>query len=258
MSVTDAEIQSLVDEGHSEGVIEPEEREMIAGVLRLGDRTVRSIMTPRPDIVWLDPDRSQLENMTMIGVSGHSRFPVARGGLDGLLGVAQTKDLLVDAGLGSPVDLLAAMHPPLVVPESLPVLRLLEALRAGPVRMAFVADEYGVVQGLVTAADLLESIAGDVALSPDEAIDEPVRRADGSWLIDGMTPIDELETLIGARDLERDGSETVAGLVIGLLKRMPATGDRAELGLLQFEVIDMDGRRIDKVMVRKVPMEDDG
>jgi putative hemolysin len=257
--VTEEEIHHLIEEGHSVGLIETEEREMIAGVLRLGDRTVRAIMTPRPEIVWLDPDRPLTENLTLIAESNHARCPVARGGLDGLLGVVQTKELLARTAPGGTLDLDGAMRAPLVVPESLPVLRLLETLRAEPVRMAFVADEYGVVLGLVTAADLLEAIAGDVALSPDEAIDKPVQRPDGSWLIDGMTPIDELEAMIGVRNLSDGGAETVAGLVINLLERMPTTGDRVERGLLKFEVVDMDGRRIDKVIVRKeIVEEDDG
>jgi putative hemolysin len=257
-TITDAEIQSLVDEGHSEGVIEPEEREMIAGVLRLGDRTVRSIMTPRPEIVWLDPERSAEDNLDRIRDSRHSRFPVARGGVDNVLGVVQTKDLLCAFGRGtSGFDLEAAMHPALIVPETLPVLRLLETLRAAPVRMALVGDEYGVVQGMVTAADLLEAIAGDVALSPDEAIDRPVQRDDGSWLIDGMTPIDELGGIVGVRVPAEDGVDTAAGLVIRALERIPSAGDKAERGGLHFEVVDMDGLRVDKLLVRKiVPPED--
>jgi putative hemolysin len=257
-SVTDAEIVSLVEEGRSAGVIEPEEREMIAGVLRLGDRTVRSIMTPRPEIVWLDPSRNAEENLALIRESRHSRFPVARGGVDHPLGVVQTKDLLIAARKGDGAfDLEAVMHPPLVVPETLPVLRLLETLRAAPVRMALVGDEYGVVQGMVTAADLLEAIAGDVALSPDEAIDVPVRRADGSWLIDGMTPIDELGDILGVRAIEEEGVDTAAGLVIRLLERIPSPGEVAQRGELEFEVVDMDGLRIDKLYVRKLTPPDE-
>lgn len=262
--VTDAEIQSLVDEGHSEGVIEPEEREMIAGVLRLGDRNVRSIMTPRREIVWLDPDRSAEEILARIRDSKHSRFPVARGGIDDILGVVQAKELLRFTEQGTfDLDLVGAMHPPLVVPETLPVLRLLETLRAAPVRVALVGDEYGVIQGMVTAADLLEAIAGDVALSPDEAIDTPVLRADGSWLIDGMTPVDELGDILGVRAIVEEGVDTAAGLVIRALERIPTAGDKAERGGLAFEVVDMDGLRVDKLLVRKIvppeeQIEDDG
>lgn len=248
--VTEEEIHSLIDEGHSAGLIETEERQMITGVLRLGDRTVRAIMTPRPDIVWLDPSRPAEENMARIRDSGHSRFPLAETSVDHVVGVVQAKHLLTRTdGLA---DMRAAMHPPVVVPETLSVLRLLDAMRETPVRMVFVADEYGVIQGIVTAADLLESIAGDGALSADEAITPPVLRNDGSWLIDGMTPIDEFERLVSVPGLSDEGSfDTVAGLVIHLTEKIPEAGDTAERYPLKFEIVDVDGRRIDKVIVKK-------
>jgi putative hemolysin len=248
--VTEEEIHSLIDEGHTAGLIEPEERQMIAGVMRLGDRTVRAIMTPRPDMVWLDPRRSIEDNLATMRESGHSRFPLAEGSVDQVMGVVQTKELLTLKG--EDIDLRRAMHLPIVVPESLSVLRLLDAMRGNPVRMVFVADEYGVIQGLVTAADLLESIAGDGALSQDEAIAPAVQREDGSWLVDGMMPIDEFERLVGAPGLsERGAFETVAGLIIHVTQKLPAAGDTAEYGPLTFEIVDLDGRRIDKVIVRR-------
>lgn len=248
--VTEEEIHSLIDEGHEAGLIEPEEREMIAGVLRLGDRTVRAIMTPRPDIAWLDLNRSDEENLEVIRASGHSRFPVAEGDVDRILGVVQAKQLLTQTGSG--LNLRAVMHAPAIVPDTLSVLRLLEAMRERPVRVALIADEYGAIQGLVTAADLLEAIAGDSALSPDEAINAPVRRDDGSWLIDGMMPIDEFERLVEVLGLaEQSTFETVAGFVISLTGRVPSAGDKAEYGPLSFEVVDLDGRRIDKLIVRR-------
>lgn len=250
IDVTEEEIHSLIDEGHTAGLIKTEERQMIAGVMRLGDRTVRAIMTPRPDIVWLDPTRPAEENMARIRDSGHSRFPLAETSVDHVVGVVQAKHLLTRAnGLS---DMRAAMHPPVVVPETLSVLRLLDAMRDTPVRMVFVADEYGVIQGIVTAADLLESIAGDGALSADEAITPPVRRDDGSWLVDGMTPIDEFERLVSVPSLSDEGSfDTVAGLVIHLTEKIPEAGDTAERYPLRFEIVDVDGRRIDKVIVKK-------
>lgn len=250
--VTEEEIHSLIEEGHSAGLIEPEERKMIAGVMRLGDRTVRAIMTPRPDIVWLDPGRGIEQNLATIRDSGHSRFPVAEGSVDQVIGVVQTKELLTLKG--QEFDLRNAMHAPIVVPESLSVLRLLDSMRGNPVRMVFVSDEYGVIQGLVTAADLLEAIAGDGALSADEANLEPVQREDGSWLVDGMMPIDEFERLMGVTGLAEGGQfETVAGLVISLTQRLPVLGDKAERWPLAFEIVDLDGRRIDKVIARRMP-----
>lgn len=248
--VTEEEIHSMIDEGHDAGVIEPEEREMIAGVLRLGDRTVRAIMTPRPDIAWLDPNRTDDENLAIIRDSGHSRFPVAEGDVDHIIGVVQAKHLLTQTAGG--LNIRAVMQTPTIVPDRLSVLRLLEAMRDRPVRVALLADEYGAIQGLVTAADLLEAIAGDTALSPDEAIEAPVRRDDGSWLIDGMMPIDEFEHLIEVLGLAEQGDfDTVAGFVISLTGRVPAAGDTAEYGPLKFEVVDLDGRRIDKLIVRR-------
>ncbi len=253
--VTEEEIHSLLEEGHAAGLIEPEERHMITGVMRLGDRTVRAVMTPRPDIVWLDPQRSIEDNLTRIRESGHSRFPVAEGGVDNVVGVVQTKDLLTLFGEG--IDLRGAMHRPIIVPENLSVLRLLDSMRGNPVRMVFVADEYGSVQGLVTAADLLEAIAGNGALSADEALAAPVQRADGSWLVDGMMPIDEFERLMRAPGLAEIGQfETVAGLVIHLMQKIPSIGEKVEHWPLSFEVIDLDGRRIDKVIVRRSDDDD--
>jgi putative hemolysin len=252
-NVTEEEIHAVIDEGHSAGLIEPEEREMITGVLRLGDRSVRAVMTPRPDIVWLDPLKSDEENLAIIRESGHSRFPVAEGGIDSVVGIAQSKDLLVRCGLGQELGLRDVIHAPIVVPESMSVLRLLETMRESPVRMLLIADEYGAIHGLVTAADVLEAIVGDVALSAEDAIVPPVRRDDGSWLIDGMMPIDEFERLMSVPALGEDGSfETVAGLVIHLLQRMPAAGERIQRKPLEFEIVDLDGRRIDKVLVRRL------
>ncbi len=249
--VTEEEIHSLIEEGQTAGLIEAEEREMITGIMRLGDRTVRAIMTPRLEIVWLDPGKPRDETLKLIAESGHSRFPVAEGGIDNLVGVTQAKDLLVASAHGT-WDISGAAHPPVIVPESMSVLRLLETMRENPVRMLFVADEYGVIQGLITAADVLESIAGDTALSSDDAIDPPVQRADGSWLVDGMTPIDEFEHLFSLRDLDEEGDfDTVAGFVIHLMQRLPNVGDTTNFGTLEFEIVDLDGRRIDKLIVRR-------
>lgn len=257
--VTEEELQSLIAEGEKAGVIEEEEREMIEGVMRLGDRSVKTIMTPRTEMVWLDPSMPREEIIKEIAESGHSRFPVAHGDADRIVGVVQTKELFAHLATSGSVDLQAVMHPAPFVPETMPVLRLLESMRGNAVRMVIVSDEYGSVLGLVTAADLLESIAGDDALAADEGLSPPVKREDGSWLVDGMTPVDEFEQLVGVRGLDGDeGYSTVAGLVMHLLRALPKEGDKIGHGLLQFEVIDMDGRRIDKVLVRKAePIDDD-
>jgi putative hemolysin len=257
--VTEEELQSLIVEGERAGLIEEEERDMIQSVMRLGDRSVKAIMTPRTEMVWLDIDAPREEVLKEISDSGHSRFPVAPGDADEIVGVVQTKELFAHLARTGTIDLKAVMHPPQFVPETMPVLKMLEAMRGNPVRMVIVSDEYGAVLGLVTAADLLESIAGDDALSLDEGVAPPVLRDDGSWLIDGMTPVDEFEQLVGVRGLDEDeGYSTVAGLVMHLLRTVPREGDKTAREPLTFEVIDMDGRRIDKVLVRKIePIDDD-
>jgi putative hemolysin len=257
--VTEEELQSLIVEGAEAGVIEEEEREMIQGVMRLGDRSVKAIMTPRTDMVWLDTSQSKDDVLKEIKDSGHSRFPVAEGDPDQVVGVVQTKELLVHLGKTGTIDLKAVMHKPIFVPDTMPVLKMLEAMRGNPVRMVFVSDEYGGILGMVTAADLLESIAGDAALSENEAVAAPIQREDGSWLVDGMTPVDEFQQIVGVKGLdEEEGYSTVAGLVMHLLRAVPSEGDKTENDQLAFEVIDMDGRRVDKVLVRKLePVETD-
>jgi putative hemolysin len=256
--VTEEELQSLIEEGEKAGVIEEEEREMIEGVMRLGDRSVKAIMTPRTEMVWLDPGMPREDILKEIRDSGHSRFPVGAGDADEIIGVVQTKELLSHLAVTGNIDLRAVMHPPIFVPETMPVLRLLESMRGNPVRMVMVSDEYGAVLGMVTAADLLESIAGDAALSEDEGLTPPVQRDDGSWLVDGMTPVDEFEQLVGVRGLDdEEGYSTVAGLVMHLLRTVPNVGDKTERPPLAFEVLDMDGRRIDKILVRKLQPADD-
>jgi putative hemolysin len=257
--VTEEELQSLIVEGEKAGVIEEEEREMIQGVMRLGDRSVKAIMTPRTEMVWLDPSTPREDILKEIADSGHSRFPVGAGDADQIIGVVQTKELLAHLAKTGNIDLKAVMHPPAFVPETMPVLKLLDSMRGNPVRMMMVSDEYGAVLGIVTAADLLESIAGDSALGEGEALSPPVQRDDGSWLVDGMTPIDEFEQLVGVRGLDEDeGYSTVAGLVMHLMRAVPNEGDKTERPPLAFEVMDMDGRRVDKVLVRKLePVDDD-
>ena len=256
--VTEEEVQSIIAEGEKSGVIEEGEREMIQSVMRLGDRSVKTIMTPRTEMVWLDPASSREDTLKEISDSGHSRFPVADGDADKVIGIVQTKELFSHLAHTGAVDVKTVMHPPIFVPETMPVLKLLESMKGNPVRMVIVSDEYGGVLGLVTAADLLESIAGDDALSVEEGLSPPVLRDDGSWLVDGMTPVDEFEELVGVRGLEDEGYSTVAGMVMHLLRAVPKEGDKVEQGVLVFEVIDMDGRRVDKVLVRKVePVDDD-
>lgn len=248
--VSEEEILHMVAEGATSGAIGAEEREMIEGVLDLPDRNVRSIMTPRTEVVWVDASSPPSETLKEIAASGHSRFPVARGDADEIVGIVQTKDLLVNFSATGAIDLDRAMRKPVFVPETLSVATLLDAISHSEVRMAIVLDEHGDFAGIVTAADILGAIAGAKAFSPADRLEPGVRRADGSWLIDGMTPVEEFERLVGVKGvLDPENYSTVAGLVVHALQRIAQTGDVVSLRDLKFEVADMDGRRIDKLIV---------
>lgn len=253
--MTEEEIESVIEEGAASGAIDEDERAMIRSVMRLADRDVRSIMTSRKDVVWLDLDDPPEELLKRIAQSHHSRFPVARGDLEHVISVVQTKDLLaLSEGRRLP-DFETAGHAPLFVPDSMTVLNLLESMQASAVQMALVSDELGHIEGIVTAADVLGAIAGDVAFSAEDGLARPQKREDGSWLLDGRMAIEDAEIALGS-DLtpeEDPPYTTVAGLVIQHLQRIPELGDAAVSNGWQFEVIDMDGRRIDKLLVARIP-----
>jgi putative hemolysin len=227
---------------------------MINGVLRLADRSVRSVMTPRVEVVWIDLDDPPDTIRREIAESGHSRYPAGRKGLDELEGIIHTKHLFDQVARTGRFDIAASLRSPLVVHEATPVLGLLEMFRENPVHMAVVVDEYGVLEGIVTPTDILTAIAGEL---PEHATDleEPssVRRADGSWLMDGMLGIHEAERLLDRKDMRGDEDfETLAGFVLARLARIPQIGDHFEWDGLRFEIVDMDGRRIDRILVAPV------
>lgn len=253
--VTEEEVKTLIAEGTAAGIFAPAEREMLEGVLRIADRTVRSIMTPRPDIVWLDLDDSVEEISAMIVKSGHSRFPVARGDVDNLVGIVHAKDLLEQSCKGGTFDLKSAARDPIYIHESTPVLKLLEAFQKSIVHVAVVLNEHGTVEGIVTPTDILVAIAGD--LPEREGEDEPsaVMRADGSWLLDGQMPVYEVERKLEIKGLIADDEEytTLAGFVLTQFGHIPAPGEAFNWQNWRFEVVDLDGRRIDKVLVTTNP-----
>lgn len=253
-SVTEEEVKLLIAEGARTGVFHAAERDMIDGVLRLADRSVRSVMTPRTDIMWIDLDDPPETIRREIADSGHSRYPAGRKGLDELEGIVHTKHLLDQVARTGRFDLAASLRPPLIVHEATPVLRLLEMFRENPVHMAVVVDEYGVLEGIVTPTDILTAIAGELPEEVTAVGEEPaIRRDDGSWLMDGMIGIHEAERLLGRRDMRgEDDFETLAGFVLSKLGRIPQTGDHLEWDGLRFEIVDMDGRRIDRVLVASV------
>ena len=251
-TVTEEEVRTLIAEGTRSGVFHKSEQEMIGRVLRLADRPVRAIMTPRVELVWLDVDGEQAEIARIVRESGHSRFVVGNGTLDDVLGVVHVRSLADACLTGRPMDLRAAVQPLPVVHDAMPVLRVLEALRRARVSMVLVVDEYGEVEGVVTVEDVLEAIVGDM---PERRLgEEPaiVERKDGSLLMDGMLPIDELKLALSLETLPDEGSyHTLAGFVLGRLGRVPQEGQAAEHAGWRFEVVDMDGRRIDKVLVSR-------
>ncbi|MCU0976135.1 MAG: hemolysin family protein [Steroidobacteraceae bacterium] len=252
-AITEDEIRAMIAEGTRTGVFHQQEHRMIEGVLRLADRTVRSVMVPRGDVVWLDLDDSREALGRLVQASGHSRYLVCRGELDELVGVARATDVIdwlhADAG----VELSQRVAAPLVVQETTTVLRLLELFREAALQIAIVVDEHGSIEGVVTPADVLKAIAGELPESGGLEAPEAVRRDDQSWLLDGRLPIDEAERLLERDDMASgDDYTTVAGFVLAQLGRLPATAESFVWKDLRFEVVDMDGRRIDKLLVQHV------
>jgi putative hemolysin len=253
-SVTEDEVKDMIMEGTESGIFKPAEKDMLERVMRLSDRTVRTIMTPRVEMMWLSADDSINENNTTIRESGYSRFPVAKGDLEEILGIVHAKDMLNATLSGQFPTLRAVMRPALIVPDTTTVFRLLEQFKQSKQHIAIIADEYGSVEGLVSVTDVLQAIIGEMPEGGQDENGEPVKREDGSWLIDGWAPIDEVENLFELKDMRGDGDfHTLAGFVIERLGRLPRTGDRFTWNDTKFEVVDMDGRRVDKVLVTPPP-----
>lgn len=255
-TVTEEEVKALVAESAEAGVIEVAERQMIERVLRLPDRPVRAIMTPRMEVGWIDRNEPLPALAARIRSLAHERLLVCRGGLDEVLGVVRAKELLDAALAGETITLAALTRPAPVLADNTSVLDVIAILRREPIGLALVVDEYGTMEGVVTAADLLKAIVGEIAekAGGPPAL-EVVRREDGSLLMDGMMPADEVKSLLGLAELPEEGEyHTLAGLVLALARRIPAEGDQVAWGGFRFEVVDMDQRRIDKVLVRAEPV----
>jgi putative hemolysin len=252
--VTEEEIKVLIEQGTQAGMFEESEQDMVSRVFRLGDRPIRTLMTPRTSIVWLDSEVSLEENQEIILESTYSRFPVGEGSLENLLGIARVRDILSAYLSGQKLDLVANLQKPLFVPENTRALKVLEMFKETGVHIAMVIDEYGGVEGLVTLNDLVEAIVGELPSS--EELEEPaiVQREDGSWLIDGMLSIDELKDFLEKESLpseDRGHYQTMGGFMMAFLGRVPATADHFEWEEFRFEVVDMDGTRVDKVLITK-------
>ena len=254
-SMTEEEIRHNLEEGVDAGVIEAQEHQMVQNVFRLDDRPLTSLMVPRADVDWLDAGLSVAQCLQRVGVAGelgaHSWYPVCRGSMDDVLGLISVGKLL-GLGTAAPGTIEAHVQPAVFVPETLSGMEVLEQFRARSHRMVFVVDEYGVVQGLLTPGDLLEAITGE--LQPVTATEAwATARDDGSWLLDGMMPVDELKSRLAIRELPDEGRgryNTLAGLLLAVSGHLPRAGERIACGDWQFEVVDLDGRRIDKVLAQ--------
>jgi len=249
-SVTEEEIAASLEEGLDAGVIEAQEHQMVRNVFRLDDRQVGSMMIPRAEIVWLEANATVDDIQRVIGESEHSRYPVCRGGLDDVLGVISAQKLLKQAIQGRTIAVNEDLLPPVFVPETLSGMELLEQFRASSSQIVFVVDEYGEVQGMITVRDVLEAITGEFSADTD-ADAWAVQRDDGSWLFDGLIPTPELKDRLGLKELpeeDRGRYNTLAGMIMLLLGRLPDEADWVEWEGWRFEVVDLDGKRVDKVL----------
>lgn len=253
-TLTEEEIKGIIEQGVESGIIEQRETDMIEGVLRLGDRLVSAFMTPRTEIEWLDIEDAWEANREYIINSTHNYFPVARGNLDNVLGIVNAKELLAVASQ-QPVDLKDYLKPALFLPESTTALKALEALRTASGNLALILDEYGGLQGMITLFDLMEAIVGEIPSYGEEMGQAIIRREDGSLLVDGSLSVDVFKQLLQVDELpeeERIGYQTVAGFVLAQMGTIPSVGQHFEWNRYRFEVVDRDGLRIDKILVKPV------
>lgn len=252
-SLTEEDLHAVLEEGSEAGVIERQEHQMVRNVFRLDDRQIASLMVPRVDIVYLDVTLPLKENLERVARSEHSRFPVCRGGLEEVLGIISTKELLNQTLKGEAPDLSAHLQSAIFVPEILTGMELLDHFRASGTQMVLVIDEYGELQGLVTLQDVLEAVTGE--FTPRNQEDAwAVQREDGSWLLDGLIPIPELKDKLDLRTVpeeDKGGYHTLSGLIMWLSGRIPHTGDVVIWEGWRLEILDLDGKRIDKVLATR-------
>ncbi|TMH13284.1 MAG: HlyC/CorC family transporter [Betaproteobacteria bacterium] len=254
-SVTEEEIAASLEEGVDAGVIEAQEHQMVRNVFRLDDRQVGSMMIPRVEIVWLDVDAPPDDVLRVIGDEEHSRYPVCRGGLDDVVGVVSAQSLLQQLMQGRQLSLTERLQQPVFVPETLSGMELLDHFRASGAQLVFVVDEYGEVQGVITVRDVLEAITGEFT-TPTSDDAWAIARDDGSWLFDGLIPVPELKDRLQLKEVpeeDRGRYNTLAGMIMLLLGRLPDTTDSVEWEGWRFEVVDLDGKRVDKVLASKIP-----
>ena len=261
--VTEEEIELMIKEGREDGTIEQEEEDIIKRVFKLDDQKVESIMTPRNEIIWIDLEDDRDVNKVKIIESKRSIFPIASGELDDFIGVVQAKDILSAMFTEDEFDVNKIVKEPLVVSEHLETLELLKEFKENQeyVHMSLVIDEFGSVEGLITLNDLLEGIVGDIPGIDEDDEPKATQRLDGNWLIDGRYPIDRFKELFELKDNlpdeEEDGYTTLAGFILSLSGTIPDEGDRYDCGRFIFEIMDVDGHQIDKVLVIDLEPEEE-
>jgi putative hemolysin len=253
-AITEEEVKILIEQGRQTGIFEDVEQEIVERVFRLSDRTVNSLMTHRSEMVWLDREDPLEENIKKILASGHSNFVVCKGNVDRVVGILRSKDLLREYETGGAVGIPDSLPMPPFVPEGMKALELVARLRYDKSPVALIVDEYGTIDGMVTLTDVLEAIVGDIPALDEAGEPAAIHREDGSWLLDGLMPVDELQMLLDLDELpeEDDDYDTLGGLFMAQMGRVPMLGDKFEWQGLHFEVMDMDGHRVDKVLVTPV------
>jgi putative hemolysin len=257
--VTEEEIKVFIEQGTQSGIFEAAEQDMIESVFRLADRYIDAIMTPRTEIEWIDLDQTNAEIMADIRASNHSRFPAAHDNLDDVQGILSAKDFLDKMLTGEDFDTQPLLQTPLFVPDSMSALKVLEMIRASGVHEALVIDEYGGLLGMVTLYDILRAIVGDLPTAGEGEEPQIITRDDGSWLLDGLLSIDDFKDLTETEKLpgeDRIGFQTLGGFILSHLGNIPQVGQTFDWQNLHFEIMDMDGRRIDKVLVRRLAEPD--
>lgn len=247
--ITEEELQVLIDQGTQAGVFEESEQDMVQGIFSLNDRRIFSLMTPRSEIAWLDVNDTPEEIRQKIEESPYSRFPVCEDSLDTILGIIEARDLLLESLHGTPLQLQRNLQKPVYIPETALASRVLELFKSDDAELLLVVDEFGSIQGLVTVFDIIEEIVGDIDAPP-----QATQRQDGSWLLDGMLEVEDFKEIFNLRYLpDEDEYETLSGFVMLNLGRVPVETDKFEWNGLSFEVMDMDGKRVDKILVTLVP-----
>jgi putative hemolysin len=251
--MTEDELKAVISEGVESGAIEKSEHEMMQRIIRLGDRDVKSIMTHRQDVTFIDVNDTLEDIKTKIHTAGHSRYPVIDGKEDNVVGIIQAKDLLDDLLHTDQFHIRAYVRDAYVMPENSSCLSALESFKKKNINLIVIVDEYGSTQGIVTPSDILEAIVGIIPSNYDDGNDAMiVQRQDGSWLVDGLTPIEEIHLSVGLQDISADEDfDTIAGFVLETLRKAPKTGDWFDAFGYRFEIVDMDGRRIDKILIQK-------